>query len=265
MCPSTTIVKKCDIAGFTLTETLYPPSLHLPKHAHERASFSLILRGGFHELYGTKDRVCERSMVVFLPSNETHSDRFHPTGCHGFHFELAPQWLARISPCLTVLQRSVDFRGGVLNNLAVKLYSEFREIDVVTPLAVEGLVFEIIAELARRSLHRVADGRRPVAEARDFLHAHFREEISLAQVADKIGLHPVYLARAFRKHYQCSVGEYVRRLRIEFAGHELSISDAPLAQVAQNAGFFDQSHFSRIFKLATGMTPAAYRKLLRAG
>lgn len=264
-CHSATIVRKYQIANFVLSETLYPPFLNLPTHAHERACFSLILQGGFHERYGTKNRVCERSTVVFLPSNETHSDRFLAAGCRGFHFEVAPEWLARVSPRPAVLERSADFQGGILNALTLRLYREFRNVDAVTPLAVEGLALEIIAELARHSLLRVGSPRRAVAETRDFLHAHFRNEIGLGQASEAVGVHPVYLARVFRKQYRCSVGEYVRRLRIEFAGRELASSDTPLAQVAQAAGFFDQSHFSRVFKLATGMTPAAYRKLFRTG
>jgi len=78
-------------------------------------------------------------------------------------------------------------------------------------------------------------------------------------------MQPPSLARAFRRRYGCTVGEYVRRLRIEFACRELAGSEKPLASIAQNAGFFDQSHFSKTFKLLTGQSPAAYRKLLRDG
>ena len=77
-------------------------------------------------------------------------------------------------------------------------------------------------------------------------------------------MQPPMLALSHRR-YGCTVGEYVRRLRIEFACRELSDSEKPLAFIAQNAGFFDQSHFSKTFKLLTGQSPAAYRKLLRDG
>ena len=73
----------------------------------------------------------------------------------------------------------------------------------------------------------------------------------------------MHLARAFRKHFGCTPGEYVRHLRIEFASRELSKSDTPLVEIALAAGFAHQSHFSRIFKRQTGMTPSAFRAALR--
>ncbi len=89
--------------------------------------------------------------------------------------------------------------------------------------------------------------------------------LTLAAIASVVGMHPVYLAREFRKHFRCTVGQYQRRLRIESACLEISRSDTPLAEVAAAVGFYDQSHFSRTFKRITGLTPAEYRAVFRAG
>jgi len=98
-----------------------------------------------------------------------------------------------------------------------------------------------------------------VQKARDFVHDRFQESISLADVADFAEVHPVSLARAFRRTYHCTVGDYVRKLRIEFACQKLAGSDAPLVEIALSAGFSEQSHFSRTFKRLIGLTPSEYR------
>jgi AraC family transcriptional regulator len=95
------------------------------------------------------------------------------------------------------------------------------------------------------------------------LRARFRENLSLDEVARTAGVHPAHLARSFRCHFRCSAGEYVRRLRVEHACRELCRRDTPLAAVALEAGFGDQSHLTVVFKRHTGLTPAAYRKLYR--
>jgi AraC family transcriptional regulator len=69
-----------------------------------------------------------------------------------------------------------------------------------------------------------------------------------------------YLATAFRRHLLCTPGEYVRRLRIQLACRRL-VAGSPLCEIALDAGFAHQSHFCRVFKTATGMTPTAYRRL----
>ena len=77
------------------------------------------------------------------------------------------------------------------------------------------------------------------------------------------GVHPVHLARTFRREYGVTVGEYARALRLDWAQALLSDPDLSLAEVAAGAGFADQSHFTRAFRAYAGVTPGRYRELLR--
>jgi AraC family transcriptional regulator len=158
------------------------------------------------------------------------------------------------------MDRQVSIEGGTPAWLAIRLYREFQEPDALSPLVVEGLILEILGELARQPVSPEAAPRwlRAVAEV---LHIRFRENLSLSDVARAAGVHPAHLARSFRRHFRCSAGEYVRRLRVEHACSELCRRDTPLAQIALEAGFADQSHLSVVFKRHTGLTPAAYRRL----
>jgi AraC family transcriptional regulator len=265
-CFAAKILKSSKVSDFTLTETLYPARLTLPKHSHEPASFSLVLKGGFTEKYGNKIRQCEPSKVIYLPSGEAHSDKFLSVGARALHILIDLQKQTSFGESNALLADSTDFQGGIIAFLFYKLYQEFgAKTDAATPLAIEGLILEIIAACLRNTTETKTK-KEPVKDlerTRDFLHAHFAEQNSLTRIAELTGMQPTYLARAFRRRYGCTVGEYVRRLRIEFACRELSDAEKPLALIAQNAGFFDQSHFSKTFKLLTGQSPAAYRKLLR--
>src|SRR5262245_46897365 len=95
------------------------------------------------------------------------------------------------------------------------------------------------------------------------LHERCSETISLDDVAKEVDIHPVHLARQFRKFYGCTLGEYLRELRIQSACHKLSTLDMPLVDIALAAGFSHQAHFSRLFKRYTGMTPTEFRSLHR--
>ncbi|MGI8972367.1 MAG: helix-turn-helix domain-containing protein [Dehalococcoidia bacterium] len=131
-------------------------------------------------------------------------------------------------------------------------------------IALEGLTLEILAELSR---HRVsAAGRRPPAwlhRAKELFHDRFTKSLSLDEIAQAVGVHLTHLARVFRQHYHCTLGDYLRGLRIERARQELSASDAPLIEIATTAGYCDQSHFSTAFRRHTGVTPGEYRRIFR--
>jgi AraC family transcriptional regulator len=95
------------------------------------------------------------------------------------------------------------------------------------------------------------------------IRARFADPPRLDSIAEEVGVHPVHLAREFRRAYGCSIGEWVRHLRVEYACQALSSSTLPLATIAATAGFADQSHFTRVFRLLTSVTPSVFRKNFR--
>src|ERR1700687_3257212 len=106
------ILGNTSIAGFTLTETAYVPSLKLPKHSHEQAYFCFVLGGSFTEVYGEHSRSCRPSTLIFHPAGETHSDRFH-TSARCFNIQLDRHWLEKMSEHGPVIRESSLFNGGL--------------------------------------------------------------------------------------------------------------------------------------------------------
>ncbi len=260
------LLKIRQVAGLNLMEAAYAPNLRQPAHTHEAACFSLVLQGSYTEKYGTRTRICESSTVVFHPPSETHLVALHNTQVRILRVELNQSWLDQVRESSTIFDNPAHFCSSGISWLALRLYKEFRQADNFAALAVQGLMLEIIAEASRDREQRTA--RRPprsVEQAREILHEQFSENLPLTRIASMTGVHPVYLARAFRNYFGCSMGEYVRRLRIEAACHQLSGSELSLSEIASAVGFYDQSHFSNTFKRYTGVTPTEYRAAYRAG
>jgi AraC family transcriptional regulator len=255
------LLKRDEVGGFVLTEYAYPPELKISMHLHEQVYFCIVLQGNYTETYGKKTRACDERTVTFHPAGELHSDTFHKDGGRIFSVEIEPRWVERVGELSSVLEYPESFCGGLLASLVVRIYKEFYEIDAASRLAIEGLSLEVIAEALRKSTGTQSGREAPrwLKQARELLHDRFVEHHSLAEIADGVGVHPVHLVREFRKHYHQTVGEYVRRLRVEFACRLLSTSETPLIDVALAAGFSQQSHFTKTFKKLTGMTPCQYR------
>lgn len=258
-----TTVRSSAVAGFTLTENAYEPDVKLPQHSHTMAYFCFVLQGGFTENYERQRRACSPSTLIFHSPDEVHSDHFHArTRCFSLEIDLAAMSEGRLHTVR--IEKNAGFRGGLLSRLVTRLYNEFRNMDDLSPLVVEGLMLELIGEASRQSLRSPKADPRWLEQARDILHQEFSHGLTLSRIAKSVGIHHTHLAREFRRHYRCTVGEYVRQLRVEFACRKLSTSDTPLSEIALAAGFVDQSHFSRTFKIQTGLSPARYRAAFRA-
>lgn len=253
------LIRVRKVSGLCLTEATHPPGLRLPLHSHEQAHFCLLSQGLYEEKCGRDVVVRKPGTLALMASGATHSNRIHNTGIRFFCIEMRRPWLERTNGHLRSFQGLTHFDKGSLPWLATRLYREFRCEDDVAPLAIEGLVLELLAGLARQGTGSENGAATWLKKAEGFVHDRFQQPISLVEVAEFAGVHPVSLARAFRRTYHCTVGEYVRRLRIEFACQKLTGSDASLVDIALSAGFSEQSHFSRTFKRLTGLTPSTYR------
>jgi AraC family transcriptional regulator len=80
----------------------------------------------------------------------------------------------------------------------------------------------------------------------------------LSDLATIAGVHPSHLARTFRRNHGCAIGDYVRQLRVERGAALLKEQHLSLAEVAIACGFHDQSHFTRVFRNAFGISPGRY-------
>jgi AraC family transcriptional regulator len=258
------IVKSIKSSGLILAETIYPPGFQVPKHSHELFQFCLVREGSFTDISGRRSRECRPLTLFSHPSDETHANVYHGSGARCFVIEIGHNWIERAREHSVALDDPVEFNGGLPTWLATKLYDECRSIDDVSPLAIEGLTLEIMAAAARHTVNVSGRGvPRWLEQARDILYAHFAERLTLTGIAESVGVHPVYLASVFRKQYGCTIGTYVRRLRIEFACRQISKDDLRLVEVALAAGFTNQAHFTRTFTRLMGITPTEYRRTLR--
>ena len=243
-----------------LSEQVFAPGAGLPIHAHENSSLCIALRGSCTEVFRNENHHHTVSGFHFLAPDNLHSLKVHDAGLRCLTVDISGKLMESARDYSLLLDTSIHSQGGVAAGLLMRLYTEFRQADAASSIAMLGLTFEVLAEVSRRQIkpERIKQ-RRWLNQAQEFLQEYFQEPVGLFRVAQEVGVHPVHLAREFRRNYHCTVGEYVRKLRIEHACRQLSGSGFSLSQISVGAGFSDQSHFSRTFKRAVGMTPAEYR------
>jgi AraC family transcriptional regulator len=246
--------------GFFFTEYLYPEHAILPRHCHETAYFSLVLRGSYEERSSKRQvRYCDSEKVLYHPAGEAHSDAIGSRGSKIFSIELDPRWTSKLRDYEMLAEEALAFPHHHVSWLARRAYQAFTDSGRRSVLLLEATAIELLYQLPWKHATKAELGTPAwLKNVVEILHAEFRRPFSLSAIADRVGAHPVYLARAFRRCHRMTVGQYVRKLRVDYAMNALAGEDS-LSDIAAHAGFADQSHLGRVFREATGMTPRQFR------
>jgi AraC family transcriptional regulator len=250
-----------DVNGFTVGELRFPPAYVQEEFEPELPYLALVLEGAVEKSFGPRTMHLGPACAVTMPAGATHSARFSTQGAR----IVIVKARHASSPVATCLDRLADLRAPGLDWLARRLAAELRAPDAAAPLAAEGFALELLAATSREATPELRRRRPPawLSSAEELLRGSLCDCVRLSEVAAAVGVRPTHLARVFRTYYGVSVGEYGRRLRLAWAAAEIARTDTPLAAIAAEAGFADQSHFTRLFKHYVGTTPARYRAQTR--
>lgn len=246
--------------SFYFAEERFDTDYWMPPHLHEDlSSFAFCVHGVVQEFCEGKTLSLQMGSLTYMPMGVTHANRF-PGETRLFLLLLRPEWFARFPEVQTRIERPVVCLTGLPTVIARRMYSESMRRDDLTMLAMEGMLLELIAAMLRSTAPQKEDHPpRWLRQTVDFLHARFAENLSLEALAAQADVHPNHLIRTFRRFYHCTIGDYLRTLRVEYACHLLLSTRTPLAELALLAGFSDQSHFCHAFKRLKGVSPTAFR------
>jgi AraC family transcriptional regulator len=252
------------IPGFTFSVVDFPGHRRTQRHSHEHAGLTLALGGRYEKTIGHRTYDCCAGVVTNEPPGVTHAEIYHaPT----------PSMIVEITPAafetMVCVAPSLREPGATRHRAAVRsalrAHREFLADDAASVLALEAAVLDWVTHIARRGTRDTRERGTPpwLVRLERRLSDDWRHTPSISQLATEANVHPSYLVRAFRVRFGCSVGDYLRNQRVRWAQRELLETDHSLASIAHSAGFYDQSHFARVFQRITGSNPGEYRRIHR--
>lgn len=236
------------------------PEDEVRTHTHDDAHFLLLLEGTYLSEARGMPALCSTRTLILNPPGTTHRDRFR--GLEGRFFTLSvPVAAWREAGVLRELPDAAIRLPASALVRATLLRHELQAWDGASPLAVESGFEELLDAAALARAESAVQAPAWLQRACERLRQDWTNTPRLAELAHEADLHPVYFARAFRRRYRCSPGEYLRRFRLERAVDLLHERKASLADIALSCGYVDQSHFTHAFRRAYRCTPAQYRAL----
>ncbi|WP_165188004.1 helix-turn-helix transcriptional regulator [Caulobacter soli] len=228
------------------------------EHSHDDAHFVLATHGRY--LTTAAGPETEGPALVFNPPGVIHRDRF--VGAGGYFLAVsfeAPAWRALAEVSRSPASDALRLTGPAARRAALRLIRTVlnRDAEAVT---LEGLGLE----LAAQALSPTPESDHPppwLAIAETFLADSFDQPIAVSDLARAAGVHPVHLARGYRRWLGAAPGERLRARRLERAADLLMAGRVSIGEIAQAAGFCDQSHLNRQFRQAYGVTPGEFARL----
>ncbi|MDH3492432.1 MAG: AraC family transcriptional regulator [Acidobacteriota bacterium] len=255
------VSQKHHSSSAVVSESVYKEQESLPRHSHELAFFTLVLSGNYFDKFCGKEDSFDPMTVLWREAGSAHKDKIGKNGGHFFFVEIKTELLDKLREYREPPHRFVE-RNGPLTWLSSRIRLEIQNWQCSSPLIIEGIALEMLGQLVcdNTSLEKCPPGW--LLRVTEKLNEEFCDNIRIGELATEAKVHSAHLAKVFRLFNGQSIGDYVQERRIENAVRLLANKDIPIVNIAISSGFSDQSHFTRIFKRLTGMTPAAFRKSL---
>jgi AraC family transcriptional regulator len=248
-----------DAGGLRMVVMDYLPGERMAPHWHPGTQVSMVLRGAVEEGVGAREHQGTVGAVVVKPGGTVHRNVFGPAAVRMLSINILP---GAVDDRLAALESWRWTEGGPAARALWRLLSTARAEPGRAPSLLADGFWEMVDALDDCAAPPPSPSTTPswLRRVRDALHDCAGAVPPVRSLAEGAGVHPVYLARAFRRAYGVPVTEYARRLRVRAAADRIASTALPLARIACEAGFADQAHLTRELRRETGLTPGALRR-----
>lgn len=244
------------------------------RHTHEDFPIGVIERGALAFDYRGEHVVAPAGSINLANPGEPHTGQAaDETGWTYRMLYVDLQVLRAVASDMVGKPRAIPFfQPGVLDDpeLARRIHDlhTLLERTEIPHIEQESRLIDLLAHVIvrhaddRPALKPVGCEHQAVRRAREYLDAHYAENVTLDDLACAAYLSPYHLARVFTDEVGLPPHAYLTQVRIQHAKHLLS-REYPLTAIAYEVGFSDQSHLNRRFKRIVGLTPGQYRKQIQ--
>ena len=225
-------------------------------HEHENGHFILVLAGVYRSTARGADQLLGPGELLWNPPGTRHQDCFASPRGQFLTLSVAAAQAAELGLADGPARRLL----GLAPRLGASLSQRAVALDLGGLLDTEALCLNLCAlTAAQMPADMVLRGAPPwLRRCMERLIEDSEQVLRLGELAAEAGVHPVSLARAFRRHYGLSPGQLQRRAQLNRAAALLRGGHSP-GDAAAACGFADQSHFTRAFRAEYRSTPAVWQ------
>ena len=257
---STALLRAAEVGDVLVREITYGAGKRYPSHVHSRAQVTLILGGTLRETACGRDEFATALSVAVKPAGMEHADCVGPRGARTLQIQLGAEGIDATGRSYAFARDWQWLHGDRVSGSFLTLLECLRE----GSRELKNALYDALACLPEPlPTNSGAVAPRWLQAVREEIDDRYHEPLRVSGLASSVGVHPVYLARQFRRFYGCTVTGHLKRRRVQVAAELIEHTTRPLTRIAHEAGYFDQAHFCHEFRKVVGLAPSAYRLLAR--
>ena len=249
----------------------YGGDWHSVPHTHNHTELFYIVGGKGQFLIEDQAFPVDANNLVIINPNVLHTEdslnaqplEYIVLGIEGI--ELATTDISNGRFCILDHFESVEI-SGCLRNILREMEQKNTGYEDVCQAYMEILVIRLMraTSIAVPAEPQTITTNRQCAAIRRYIDLHFKEALTLEQLAEEGHMNKYYLSHAFKREYGISPINYMISKRIEESKYLLAETDLAMSQIAQLLGFSSLSYFSQVFHRTQGITPKEYRNNQRS-
>jgi AraC-like DNA-binding protein len=250
---------KLQLDNFLITDTEYTHS-KVDWHSHENPYFTYLLQGKLLEANKKETYYLSPGSLLFHNWQDEHYNIKPPDFTRGFHIELDSKWFQKYDFKAFNFQGSIHLENPLVKEIMNKVFLESKDVNNMSQITINSLLVNLFSTLKNDSIKSSLIIPKWVHELTEILHYQSETCTSLSHLSDLLNIHPVHLSRQFPKYFKTTIGNYIRKQKINKAITLILSKKHSMTEVCYECGFYDQSHFITHFKKIYGNTPLQFFK-----
>lgn len=242
--------------GVVISQTEYTQKVFEGWHAHENTHLTFFVTGGNREQRKNKETEALPGALLFYHSGEAHRNTHTHHPSKNLNLEIEPYFFNRYGIAETSFDPQLLHSARVKLQL-LKIYHTCTTAEG-TAIAVHSLLLSLIKDM---EVIKSVNPPHWIKEIQAIIEDRWNENVTLNELAAAVNVHPVTISKNFPRYTGGTLSDYIRKVKLEKALPLLKEEHTSLTNVAYECGFFDQSHFIKSFKEATGFLPKYYKNL----